>query len=141
MSLPLSWLVLFFFIILAIVFFIIYEVSSKFKWRMRAQELDEERQKLKSQLLSSSNIELQLNEVVDDLKGLLTQRQYQIFVYIINGLTSKEIAEKLNVASRTVDSHIEDILIKLDIEKRSQMASALLKMIEKKIGINSLLTD
>ena len=141
MSVPLSWLVLFFFIILAIVFFIIYEVSSKFKWRMRAQELEEERQKLKSQLLSSSNIELQLDEVVDDLKELLTQRQYQIFVHIINGLTSKEIAEKLNVASRTVDSHIEEILIKLDIEKRSQMASALLTMIEKKIGINSLLTE
>lgn len=139
MSVPLSWLVLFFFIVLAVVFFIIYEVSSKFRWRMRAQELENEKQKLKSQLLSSSNIELQLNEVVDDLKDLLTQRQYQIFIYIINGLTSKEIAEKLNVASRTVDSHIEEILIKLDIEKRSQTASAFLKMIEKKIGIEPLL--
>jgi DNA-binding NarL/FixJ family response regulator len=108
---------------------------------MKALELEEQIQKLKRQLLSSSNIEQQIEDINKDLHTILTPRQFQVFVYIIEGQTSKEIAEKLNVASRTVDSHIEEILNKLNIEKRSQMGSAYLKMIENKFGVNSLLAD
>ncbi len=39
----------------------------------------------------------------------LTKRQLQIIEYILEGLSSKEIASKLYISTRTVDRHRENI--------------------------------
>lgn len=42
----------------------------------------------------------------------LSAREKEILHYIINGYTNKEIAEKLNLSSRTIDAHRRNILQK-----------------------------
>lgn len=43
---------------------------------------------------------------------ILSLREKEILHYIINGYTNKEIAEKLNLSSRTIDAHRRNILQK-----------------------------
>jgi DNA-binding CsgD family transcriptional regulator len=138
MSLPLDWLVLFFFIILAAVFFLVYEINSKFKWRERAFELENEVQKLRNRISSSPSILLELNEVMKDIKKDLTNRQFQIFIYTIEGLSSKEIAEILNIAPTSIDSHIKEIVKKQNVKKRPQLAGVFFEKLKTKIGVESL---
>jgi predicted ATPase/DNA-binding CsgD family transcriptional regulator len=54
--------------------------------------------------------------------GGLTDREVQIVWEIVNGLTNRQIAEKLEISQRTVDAHVQNILNKLGVEKRTQIA-------------------
>jgi DNA-binding CsgD family transcriptional regulator len=138
MSVPLNWFVLFFFIILAAVFFLAYEINSKFKWKQRAFDLEDEVQKLRNRISSSPSIRLELNEVMSDIKKDLTSRQFQIFIYTIEGLSSKEIAEILSIAPTSIDSHIKEIVKKQNVKKRPQLAGVFFEKLKTKIGIDSL---
>ncbi|POX39004.1 LuxR family transcriptional regulator [Streptomyces sp. Ru73] len=53
----------------------------------------------------------------------LTPRERQVAALVTRGLTNREIAEKLVVSKRTVDSHIEHILAKLGFSSRAQIAA------------------
>jgi non-specific serine/threonine protein kinase len=53
----------------------------------------------------------------------LTPRETQVAVLIAQGLTNRQIAEQLIVAQRTVDTHVERILTKLNFSTRSQVAA------------------
>lgn len=52
----------------------------------------------------------------------ITNRERQIIPLVANGFTNKEIAQKLNLSVYTVKSHIHNILAKLAINKRIQIA-------------------
>jgi non-specific serine/threonine protein kinase len=54
--------------------------------------------------------------------GGLTDREAQIAWDIARGLTNRQIAEKLEISQRTVDAHVQNILNKLGMEKRTQIA-------------------
>lgn len=54
--------------------------------------------------------------------GGLTEREIQIALEIARGLTNRQIAQKLDISQRTVDAHIQNILNKLGMEKRTQIA-------------------
>ena len=54
-----------------------------------------------------------------DEKGeILTKSEMKIAKYVADGLTTKEIAETLSIAERTVDKHRSNIIKKLDLDKR-----------------------
>jgi predicted ATPase/DNA-binding CsgD family transcriptional regulator len=53
----------------------------------------------------------------------LTAREQQIAELIANGLSNKLIAETLVISPRTVGSHVEHILAKLDFSSRAQIAT------------------
>ncbi|MEU1956027.1 helix-turn-helix transcriptional regulator [Nocardia rhamnosiphila] len=53
----------------------------------------------------------------------LTPRERQIAVLVSEGKTNKEIAAELVIAHRTVDSHVENILVKLGFSSRVQIAA------------------
>lgn len=53
----------------------------------------------------------------------LTPRERQVAALVSEGLTNREIAAKLVVSKRTVDSHVEHILTKLGFTSRSQIAA------------------
>lgn len=46
----------------------------------------------------------------------LTDRETEVLKLIAEGCTSKEIAQKLNISSRTVEAHRENIMSKLNIK-------------------------
>lgn len=53
----------------------------------------------------------------------LTRRETEVAELVADGLTNKTIAQKLVVAHRTVDTHLENILAKLGFSGRSQIAA------------------
>ncbi len=55
---------------------------------------------------------------VDDL---LTAREREVLACIADGLTSREIAEKLVISVKTVERHRENIMAKLDIHNRVEL--------------------
>lgn len=58
----------------------------------------------------------------DDL-GRLTRRELQVAVLVADGLSDREVAERLVVTRRTAEWHVEQILTKLGLKSRSQIAA------------------
>lgn len=52
----------------------------------------------------------------------LTRREHEVTELIAGGLTNRQIAERLFIAQRTVDTHVGHILAKLGCNNRSQAA-------------------
>lgn len=52
----------------------------------------------------------------------LTNRELQILKILSEGLTNREIAEKLDISDRTVKNHVFSILKKLNVKDRTQAA-------------------
>jgi predicted ATPase/DNA-binding CsgD family transcriptional regulator len=54
--------------------------------------------------------------------GGLTKREHQIADLLAAGLTNQDIASKLVISRRTVETHVEHILVKLGFTSRTQVA-------------------
>ena len=57
----------------------------------------------------------------------MTNREMEIIALIGEGLTNKEIAQRLHIATYTVKSHVHNILEKLALRSRLQIAAYALK--------------
>lgn len=55
----------------------------------------------------------------------LTRRQREVATLAAKGLSSKEIADRLFLSVRTVDSHLGHVFTRLDVHRRSDLAAAL----------------
>jgi DNA-binding NarL/FixJ family response regulator len=53
--------------------------------------------------------------------GGLTRREQEIAELVARGMTNKEIATALIISRRTVETHIENILVKLSFTTRTQI--------------------
>lgn len=138
MSLPLEWMVLFLFTMILVVLLIVFEINSKFKWKRIANDLDDANIKLRTKIAQIPTLKIELKEILGEIKTNLTIRQFQIFIYTIEGFSSREIAKKLNLSHRTVDSHIKEIIIKLKVEKRSQLSGVFFDGLKNKISSASM---
>ena len=77
---------------------------------------------------NQSNPDL-INNLVNDLNPLantksihITKRQRQVIELIGDGSTNKEIAQQLNLSTYTIKSHVSNILGKLSLNTRVQIA-------------------
>lgn len=61
-----------------------------------------------------------IDEIMKNFK--LTQREVEIITGIGSGLTNKEIGDKLYITEGTVKNYISDILSKLELRDRTQIA-------------------
>ncbi|MFD1850016.1 response regulator transcription factor [Oceanobacillus bengalensis] len=52
----------------------------------------------------------------------LTEREMEVLLCIGNGMTNQEISEKLYIGIKTVKTHVSNILSKLDLNDRTQVA-------------------
>jgi DNA-binding CsgD family transcriptional regulator len=55
--------------------------------------------------------------------GALTHRQREVAALVAEGHTNKQIAERLMISQRTAESHVEQILVKLGLTSRTQIAA------------------
>ncbi|GDY31874.1 ATP-binding protein [Gandjariella thermophila] len=55
-------------------------------------------------------------------RSALTRRERQVAALVAQGLGNREIAERLVIAQRTAESHVENILSKLGFTRRTQIA-------------------
>ena len=58
----------------------------------------------------------------------LSDREYEILLLVAEGLNNKEIAEKLYLSEGTVRNYISNILDKLELRDRTQLAIYYYKM-------------
>lgn len=60
--------------------------------------------------------------ICDRYKGLgLSVRQSECLFYLIRGKTAKTIGDRLHLSPRTIESHIEDIKIKLNCHSKQEL--------------------
>jgi DNA-binding CsgD family transcriptional regulator len=53
----------------------------------------------------------------------LTAREFEVARLIADGMTNAEIAEQLDIATKTASSHVEHILAKLSVTRRTEVAA------------------
>jgi predicted ATPase/DNA-binding SARP family transcriptional activator/DNA-binding CsgD family transcriptional regulator len=63
----------------------------------------------------------------DELSSTLTRREREVAALIARGLTNRKIAKELTLSERTVDTHVRNILKKLGVGSREQVASRLVE--------------
>ncbi|MCI4566941.1 response regulator transcription factor [Lysobacter sp. CFH 32150] len=59
--------------------------------------------------------------VVDDPYGRLTTREREVFHLIVEGLTTKEIARRLEISAKTAENHRARVLDKLDVRNTAEL--------------------
>ncbi|MGO3797222.1 MAG: response regulator transcription factor, partial [Pauljensenia sp.] len=59
----------------------------------------------------------------DDPTADLTPSEHKVLELIGDGLSNREIGEKLGVAEKTVKNHITSLLSKMGLQRRTQVAA------------------
>jgi two-component system, NarL family, response regulator LiaR len=79
--------------------------------------------------LSSQATKILLSELREPPDGTikLTNRENEILALIVEGLSNKQIAERLFLSNSTVQFHVSNILSKLGVSKRTEAAYLALK--------------
>ncbi len=54
--------------------------------------------------------------------GDITEREREVLLQVAQGLSNREIADKLVISEKTVKTHISSLLSKLDLDDRTQLA-------------------
>lgn len=70
------------------------------------------------------------------LADVLTRRELGILPLVTRGLTNREIGEQLNISTRTVGTHIGNMIRKAEVENRVQLS-----MLAVRQGLTSVYTD
>jgi LuxR family transcriptional regulator of spore coat protein len=63
-------------------------------------------------------------------KGILTDREQEVFELLVLNKSTKEIAEFLGISEKTVRNHISNVMQKLGVKGRSSAVIELLKLNE-----------
>ncbi len=66
----------------------------------------------------SRGLRQRISQVPDDL----TAREKEVLLLIAEGKTNKDIAEELHISIKTVKTHVSNLLLKLELEDRTQLA-------------------
>ncbi|MEN1784187.1 MAG: response regulator transcription factor [Bacteroidota bacterium] len=67
--------------------------------------------------------ELQKPKAIDHRKRKqldISDREYQVLIEIANGLSNKEIGDKLFLSESTIKTHVSNLLCKLEVKRRTQ---------------------
>lgn len=120
--------------ILIIVFLIYRQIKTKqlteirLKLKQNVRELDLMREKIEqgtTQHLTPNLFTIDRADVNAMLKEDLSERELDVFMLLIEGLTNKEISEKLFISVSTIKFHLQNIYLKLDVNNRKAAVQAL----------------
>lgn len=84
--------------------------------------------------LSPSLVDIVMNQVYEDnpasksnLFAKLTNREKEILIYLADGYSTKEIAYELQLSTKTVDTHRQQILKKLEMDNLIELTKFAIK--------------
>ena len=63
-------------------------------------------------------------------KSILTKREREVFLLLVENKSTKEIALLLNISEKTVRNHISNVMQKLGVKGRAAAVVELLKLNE-----------
>ena len=63
----------------------------------------------------------EMNLPLSEMQEALTEREQEIVKWVIQGMTNKEIAARLEISDKTVKTHVSHIFSKLKISRRVQL--------------------
>ena len=66
-------------------------------------------------------------ETFEDVTSSLTVRERDVVNELLKGLTYKEISFALGISTTTVNDHIKNVYIKLDVRSKSELLAKILK--------------
>ena len=66
-------------------------------------------------------------------KNFLTSREREIFELLVKNYDTEEIADRLHISSKTVRNHISNVILRLDVNGRTQAIVKLIQMKELEI--------
>ena len=66
-------------------------------------------------------------------KGILTKREREVFLLLVQNKTTKDIASDLSISEKTVRNHISNVMQKLGVKGRASAVVELLKLNEIKL--------
>ena len=61
------------------------------------------------------------------MQKILTKREKEIFSLLIMNHSTKEIANQLQISEKTVRNHISNVILKLNVNSRTQAVLELLR--------------
>ena len=61
-------------------------------------------------------------------KSILTKREKEVFLLLVQNKTTKEIAKHLKISEKTVRNHISNAMQKLGVKGRAQAVIELIKL-------------
>lgn len=61
-------------------------------------------------------------------RNILTKREFQVFTLLIEGYTTKEIADTLKISDKTVRNHISNTIQKLEVKGRANAVVELIRL-------------
>jgi LuxR family transcriptional regulator of spore coat protein len=64
---------------------------------------------------------------------ILTVREREVFEWLVQNLSTREIADKMFISEKTVRNHISNVMQKLNVKGRSQAVVELIRLGELKI--------
>jgi DNA-binding NarL/FixJ family response regulator len=67
----------------------------------------------------------------DELKGL-TEQERRILALVAEGLTNRQIAQRMFLAEKTIKNYVSSLLAKLGLERRTQAAVLASKLLHKR---------
>ncbi len=73
-------------------------------------------------LQRATSLERRIDEQISE-RNPLTARETEVSVLVAQGLTNREIAERLFLSERTVESHVRAMLTKLGVRSRTDIAT------------------
>ena len=66
-------------------------------------------------------------------KSILTKREREVFLSLVQNKTTKDIASDLSISEKTVRNHISNVMQKLGVKGRASAVVELLKLNEIKL--------
>lgn len=64
------------------------------------------------------------------MSSILSKREKEVFVLLINGYATREISTRLGISEKTIRNHISNVIQKLDANSRVGAVLELIKLNE-----------
>jgi DNA-binding NarL/FixJ family response regulator len=89
--------------------------------KVQEGELWVERHILQRLILRVVEIEGIINQAIESIRSVLTNREAEIYRHVLDGLSTKEIASEMNLSEQSVKLHLSNIFKKFDVKNKQQL--------------------
>ena len=72
--------------------------------------------------------------------SFLTRREQQILEFVAHGWSAKQVAQRIDIAPRTVERHIENIRMKMNARNTPHMITCAFSSGMLKVGVGDIMT-